>query len=297
MSRAGGALDLDRLGRLEPIAMAQVALWAVLGAALYEILTLYDHGLLSGDKAATVSVLGHLLPTAVMESRSVYLLSRVVFVIACLLWAVNRCLPWSAWVATLAHTLHVSIYFEQIPYWDHKVQLIGSLLIPFCLWAHFHGRAIEQARRAGTVWSEPLAPRWLIWIGTIHVALFYGYAGITKLIWGGWQLFDGLTFQLYVYRMGRPHGWIGQLIVQHRWLAQVGIICATALELSALVALISRRWRVICGLILISFHVVNEFLFVGFLFRSNIVALLIFFVVCPLWQMRLERSAAEAEAA
>jgi hypothetical protein len=219
------------------------------------------------------------LPDAVLLDGRVFAACGLLFPAGALLWGAGRCLPWSAWLATLSFTAVVALYLEGSSQATHVAHLTNTLLFVYLMWYHFYDRDIRAARRQGRFWRTALYPRWAHSLSVFAVGLFYGLSGLTKLSQSGLAWANGTSLQLWATLWGDPESLGTRLILSSRPLA-AGLQWATLVgETGGLVAIVSARLRPLVGLALIGFHAGSIWVF-GWGFHANVAILALVFLPC-----------------
>lgn len=210
------------------------------------------------------------LPAEVLFDDVLYWTLRWAFVGFAVLWALHLALPWSSWLAALAFTATVSVYQQRWSSVDHTLHVTNMALLAWALGYHAAAGVMRRARRQGRFWSTPVFPRWTRWLAVVHVALFYGLAGISKLRVSGLDWPNGLSLQLWIHVFGQRDTAMSQWLLGHRGAAAAVQWAALTVELSALAAPLSRLARPVVGLALVAMHV-GIWRSFGWSFAGNVV--------------------------
>jgi hypothetical protein len=280
--------SLDWLGERSRPHYGQLTLWTLLACAL--ALCAYfqtHHGgpHPRGPRTGPATVLSF-LPDAVLLDRRVFAACGLLFAAGAPLWAARRCLPWSAWLATLSFTLVVALYLESSSQATHVAHLTNTLLIVYLMWYQFYDADIRTALREGRFWRTALYPRWAHALSVFAVGLFYGLSGLAKWSQSGLGWPNGTSLQLWATLWGDPESFGTRLILSSRPLA-AGLQWATLIgETGGLVAILSTRLRPLVGLLLIGFHAGSIGVF-GWGFHANVAILALVFLPCSTWVPRL----------
>lgn len=292
--RLASRLDL---ARLEPGRFGRLSLWVLLALAAMLMNQLPLDHLYQGVRVGTVSAAG-LLPEPLRTGPSAFPLLHAVFLVCALLWAFTWAVPGSAWGATLAFTLYVSLYLENVPHWDHKCHVVNLILFVYCAWYHIHAAAIRRAARARRLWTAPIYPRWVYLASVFAICCHYMLAGVSKLVEGqGVRWADGLTLQMWVLARGDGFTGLGAQVVNHRGLALALQATVLAVELAMPLALLFPWFRVAAGLFFTGFHVSARTIFPDVVFTANMVVVCTFFLLPPVltwgerWALPTETSA------
>jgi len=171
-------------------------------------------------------------------------------------------------------------YFEQRPYVDHTFQATAMTLCLWAMWGCFYARTIREALLERRLFETPLVPRWLHACFVFYMGLFYGLAGLSKLIDSGAGWVNGTSMQLWVLIFGKPDALVAGWIVESRPIAQ-GLQGATLIvELCALPAIFVPRLRLPVAVALLGFHV-GQIVVFGWEFYATMALLgLAFLPVC-----------------
>jgi hypothetical protein len=286
-------MNLDWLGeRIRPL-YGQVILWVLLACALcLAAYFLSHHGgahphgprnrvsiLTPQPEAAPPSLLS-LLPDALLQNRPLFWSCGALFVLGAILWVAGLLLPWSGWLCALSFTAVVALYLENASQATHVAHLTNVLLLLHALWYHFYAAEIRHARREGCFWQRDLYPRWVHSLSVFAIGMFYGLAGLSKLLEGGLGWANGVSLQLWVSLWGNPDSLWTQLILDNRNVARALQWATLLSEVGALPALFLPRFRLACALALVGFHIGQIAVF-AWGFHANMILLLLVFA--PPW--------------
>jgi hypothetical protein len=280
--------DFDWLGERSRPHFGVLSLWALLACALplcMYFLTHWGGPHPHGDRIGPATVLSF-LPDALLLNQRVFLGCGVVFVASALLWALQRLLPWSSWLAALSFTAVVALYLENSSQATHVAHVTNMLLLVCALWYHFYSDEIRAALRERRFWKTPLYPRWAHAASVFSLGLFYGFSGLTKWWQSGWGWPNGVSLQLWTNLWGDPESPWTQLILENRTFAAGLQWAALLAETSGLLAIVSWWLRPWIGLALIGFHIGQIAVF-DWGFHANMVALALFCLPVDVWIARL----------
>ena len=229
----------------------------------YLTTSLYYSGLYQGIKVGPISLLGWFLPSTLMVNPLALQASGLLFLVTGVLWLFGRGVPWSSWLATISFTVFMSLYVENVPFWDHQMNLANQLLWVFCFYHHFYPEGKERP-----VWLHPMF--------LFCIVSGYAMSGLAKLVQCGWGWADGISLQLWVWSIGYPEraSWLMESRELASWL-QVAVLW---LELSLPLCFWLKPYRVVAGLGLIAFHLLSFYLFQYINFVGNAVLLAVFLV-------------------
>jgi hypothetical protein len=262
----------------------QVSLWVTLACcaslAVY-FLTHATHGAPAGPRQWPVTVFSW-LPDRILAWPPAQWAFAVVFYACAPLWALRRAVPWSAWLTAVGFTGTVALYVENHVDLTHTSHVACMVLWIHALWYTVEAERIRQATSDGTFWRTPLYPEWAYWLGVGYIGVFYGFSGWLKLLHSGPGWANGVSMQLWAYMWGDPASPFTAPILKHRWLAQALQAVTLLAEAGAPLALVSRRARVVLGILLIGFHIGAISVF-RWGFHSNAVLIALYFLPVREW--------------
>lgn len=228
----------------------QFVIWTLLATAL--ILAFWPFQLHAGARSNLVSLLSW-LPTFLLVHPLTWWIVRVLLIAGVALWAMQRCLPWSCWLATLAFTALWSLHVETTHNTAHIFNMPNMLLIIQCLWISADAPLIRSRLQSGTYWTLPLVPRWVTLASIAYIGIFHSAAGLSKLAFSGTGWANGTSLQLWTYLWGRPWSPTTQLLLSHRAVAQGLQIFTLIIETAAILA-VFPRFRPWIGWALLAFY-------------------------------------------
>lgn len=217
------------------------------------------------------------LPDALVLDPRLRYACFAVYVVAAGIWLAGRLVPWSGWLAAVAFTSAMALHHEAWDQTNHTTHLTAVLLITCALWYHFEASGIRRARAEQSFLSTPLYPRWAYELSILTVGLFYGWAGLSKLLDSGLGWPNGVSLQLWVREFGDPSSLFGAALLANRPLAVALQVTTLAVELAALLAIVIPRLRLLVGLGLTAFHAGVVLVF-GWGFHANAVIVLILLI-------------------
>jgi hypothetical protein len=274
------------LRRSDPC-FGQVSLWANLlccaGLAVY-FLAQADYGPKLGQRQWPVTIFSF-LPEAVLHWRPAQWLMATVFYVSAALWALRRVVPYSGWLTAIGFTGTVALYVENNVDLTHTSHVACMFLWIHALWYQVEAEQIRLSTRDGTFWDTPLYPQWAFSLGVFYIGLFYGMSGWLKLLQSGPAWADGVPMQVWAEMWADRDSWFTPLIRRHRWVAQVMQVLTLIGEAGAPLAIISRRARVVLGVLLICFHVGAISVF-RWGFHANAVLIALYFLPVREWVER-----------
>lgn len=286
MKKISDILPQYGLRKFSHVLFGQWTLWLILIASYFAYENLSLDAMYRGEKAETVSLAGLFLSTSLLENKILFEVAKWVYFVSAVLWFFNRFLPYSSWVCTLSFTTVMGLYFENIPFSDHQGIMINVLMLIYCLWPHFHHRALRQAMKDGTYWRSALFPNWVHFLSVVYIASYYSLSGMAKVLGSGFGWADGVTLQLILYKSGAP---LDQFpmdwVMGSTAIAQALQMSTLMLELSFVLIIFSKVYRVIAGLSICAFHVVNGIIFSDVDFGLNVVVVLCVCVVHPTYHL------------
>ena len=250
----------------------QFITWVVIYIAIEEVFSRFPTD--PGDRAGTVTVLSFL--PDLLTSSVVFTLARWVLVIAGILWALQLLLPFSSWLTALALTTVLALYYENSNHISHVYNLTNIVLIIHAMWYHFHYREIKQALRRNCFWQSDLYPNWVFWLSLFCIAIYHSFAGLSKLGVSGPQWANGVSLQLWTYLWGRDESLSYYLIVSNRPVAMLLQVGTLIIETLTVVALFSRRLRLLVGIGLVGLYIgiLDSF---DYRFEYNLMLVICFF--------------------
>jgi hypothetical protein len=268
----------SRLAQLEERTLPhfnQVVVWTLLATAA--ILALWPFELGSGQRTGFASLLVW-LPDAIVTSGAVWLSLRAVLLTGCVLWSLNRLLPWSCWTVVFAFTGLWSLHVETTYNTAHIFNMANMLLMIQAIWITADAPLIRLRMHDGEYWIQPLVPRWVSLASIAYIGIFHSAAGLSKLAYSGPSWANGTSLQLWTYLWGLPWSPTTRLILSSRTLAQALQVGTLVVETAGVFAVIPglRPW---IGWGLIGFYagVLATFDY-GFQFNAILTAL--YFLPC-----------------
>ena len=190
------------------------------------------------------------------------------------LWILQRLLPFSAWLTALLFTLAWAVRLENMGKTIHVSHLTALLLWVLAWWRQETIEEFQEARDQGQSWSGLFYPEWVFQSCLAITALFYGWAGWSKLASSGFDWANGISMQLWTRLWGNPHVFATHWVLESRPLSMFLQALSLVLEVLAPLAILGlfRTW---IGLGLIGMHLGIVTIF-GWGFHGNmiIVALL-----------------------
>lgn len=238
-----------------------MSLYILLGICFYLTLTFRAESFGIGEKGITASAIGYVLPQSFIRNREIFDLVRIVFCISAISWCMGLLIPFSSWCSVFSFTIFGSLVHENVPYILHKYHVPNALLVVNALWYHFYKDALNGSWSDKDFWSKRSYPEWVHWSSVCVISIFYGYSGLSKLLYSGLEWPNGVTLQLWTLMWGDKKSSITELILSNRQIAAVVQSIVLIAECLAPFAIISKKIRVICGVVLVGFHVINERVF------------------------------------
>jgi hypothetical protein len=273
--------------------------WSELKAALtertpgrYGLISLYLWLLLGGFQVVVaphsppgprlhhLSVMGLVLPEAVLSDDRLFLALQIAYFPLAALWAMRVRIPWTSWAATVVHTMAISMSQESMDYAEKSYHVVGLMLIIHAAWYQFARVELRQPAKSRELFRSPVYPRWVFYLSLLALCMTYTDAGWTKLVLNGPGWANGLSLQVWVAVDAGWDSWLARILNAHRGLAQVGQIGVLLAESLSFTCLFSRPARRIIGVVLLGFHLAIELLF-GFQFYGNIVGVLLLLIIGP----------------
>ncbi len=274
------------LRRSTPL-FGQITLWVTLlccsSLAVY-FLANATHGQPAGPRQWPVTVFSW-LPDRVLAWPPAQWAFAALFYASALLWAFRLAVPYSGWLTAIGITGTISLYVENHVDLTHTSHVAVMFTWIHALWYHVEAENIRRASADGTFWRAALYPEWVYWLGLSYIAMFYGFSGWLKLLHSGPGWANGVSMQIWTHMWGDPSSPFTGLILRHRWIAQVMQVLTLIAEAGAPLAIISRRARVVLGLLLIGFHIGAISVF-KWGFHSNAVLIALHFLPVREWLQR-----------
>lgn len=263
---------VDDLLRLDRPHFGQLVTWLLLVFALTLAAAPFEYT--TGERIGPATVISW-LPHRWLSAPAGYEVARWMLVVSAVLWAARRMIPLSCWASVVAFTTLWSLRMENSTGAAHIYNATNMLLVIQALWYTFYAREIKRSMRSGTFWSTPLFPRWAFLLAVFYLGLFHSCAGLSKISSSGLDWGNGLSLQLWVKMDGWPRSPFGQLILANRTFARIVQSAALVLEMTAILAVLSRPLRIFVGIGLLGFYagVLTTFVDYGFHFNAILVAL------------------------
>ena len=192
-----------------------------------------------GERGGFVSLLSW-APTEFVRSPYAWYTFRALLVVSLILWAVNRWLPWSCWLTTIAFTGLWSLHVETTHNTAHIFHMTNILLVIQSLWITADARLIRRRLQSGTFWTEPLVPRWVALASIAYIGIFHTAAGLSKLSTSGPNWANGTSLQLWTYLWGRPWSPTTQLLLSSRTAAQALQVFTLVIETAGVLAIFPK---------------------------------------------------------
>jgi hypothetical protein len=234
----------------------QVALWAILICAAF--LAVYflanaTQGRVGHERQWPVTVFSF-LPDRILFWRPAQWAFAALFAVNALLWAFRLGVPYTGWLTALGFTGTIALYVENHVDMTHTSHVTCMFLWIYALWYHVEADALASAPW-WDFWDAPLYPQWTFSLGVFYLGLFYGMSGWMKFLTSGPGWANGVSMQIWAEMWGDRSSPLTWLILQHRWVSQWMQALTLIAECAAPLAIVSRRARVVLGLLLISFHI------------------------------------------
>lgn len=222
-------------------------------------------------KSEVVSVAGLLVPETWWSAPAALWAGRAALWGGALLWLHGRWRRLGAWSTTLGMLWLGSLYWEDLPWFRHKMVPPFWLLV--LLVAAEHARVTDR---------RGLAPRWVREGAVFALAAFYVGAGAQKLLASGLRWGDGVALQLWLERLGDRDSLVRAWVIENASVAALLASVALALELAVALAVPLPRLRPWLAAAIIALHVgIDRVLHIDF--RSNIVLVAVVLLPWPNW--------------
>lgn len=278
---------INQLGETFEPYFGQLSLFVVLSLSVY--LSYETHlNFRTLAKGVPISLLGYLLPQGYLSDLSLFQACKWILWLAASLWlavpflgfcsrrTLRILITLSTWTTYASYVSVASIYWENLPFYLHKFVLPSWLLLIYALWYHFYKQEIINALKLGVFWQTALYPRWTYALSVYVMALYYTFAGISKLrstlTWG-----NGLSLQLWTYLYGDRTSPFAKFILYDRTYASLFQGGVMILECLTFLSIFNTRLRMLIGLCLLFFHLAVDMTF-HINFSPNMVLLVIFFM-------------------
>lgn len=233
-------------------------------------------------KGEVVSVAGLLVPVAWWSAPAALWAGRVALWGGALLWLHGRWRRIGAWTTALGMLWLGSLYWENLPWFRHK--MVPPLWLLVLLVAAEHARVRDP---------PGLAPRWLREGAVFTLAAFYAGAGAHKLLASGPRWGDGVALQLWLDRLGDRDSLVRAWVIADAGVAALLASAALVLELAVALAVPLPRLRPWLAAGLIALHLgIDRVLHIDF--RSNIVLVAVVLLPWPRWLAAARRRARPA---
>lgn len=268
---------------------AQLVTWILLATALVLALVPLDHRV--GPRQGPVTLLSW-LPADVLHSPAMLLAMRGVLLVGAGLWLFQRLLPWSCWLTVIGFTGVWSLHVETTYNAAHIFHMANNLLVIQALWVTFYAREIRASLRAGTYWTTPLVPRWVVLAGVAYIGIFHTAAGLTKLIYSGPAWANGVSLQLWTHLFS-PRHWMpsASMILGSRTLAAALQWGTLVIETAGVLAIFPRL-RTAIGVGLLAFYA-GVLLTFDYGFHFNALFTALYFLPFDRWLTRPAHSLPE----
>lgn len=222
-------------------------------------------------KGEVVSVPGLLVPGAWWSAPAALWAGRAALWGGALVWLLGRYRRVGAWSTALGLLWLGSLYWEDLPWFRHK--LVPPFWLLVLLVAAEHARVTDR---------RGLAPRWVREGAVFVLATFYAGAGAHKLLASGLRWGDGVALQLWLERLGDRHSVVRAWVIEDASVAALLASTALALELAVALAVPLPRLRPWLAAGLIALHIgIDRVLHIDF--RSNIVLVAVVLLPWPGW--------------
>lgn len=252
-------------------AFGQLVTWFLLIAGV--VMTVQSYEMAPGARSSAPSTVLSWLPPDWLARGELFHIFRGLFLVGGSLWAVNRFLPWSCWLATTGFIGLWAMHLENTWAGAHIFHAAAMLLVVQSLWCSFCGREITAAWNSGHYWNSPVYPRWVYLLGLAYLGLFITYAGLAKLLYSGSGWANGLSLQLWVHMDGYRWSPLTHLVLENRTITRFLQILTLVVETAGILALPFPRLRIPIGLGLCGFYCGVLLIFpYGFLFNLILTA-------------------------
>ncbi len=185
------------------------------------------------------------------------------------LWLCQRLLPFSSWLTALLFTLAWAVRLENMGKTIHVSHLSALLLWVLAWWRQETLKEFREACSQGQSWSGLFYPEWVFQSCLTIAALFYGWAGWSKLASSGLDWANGISMQLWTKLWGNPDFFATNWVLESRPFTIFLQALSLALEVFAPLAILPffRTW---IGIGLIGMHIGIVTIF-GWGFHGNMI--------------------------
>jgi hypothetical protein len=257
----------------------QLVVWCLLGTAA--ILAVWPTFVIREGSRQGHATLLFWLPDAVLDSPAMFWLFRTALVLGIGLWAIQRWLPWSCWLAVIGFTGLWSMHVENTFNTAHIFHLANNLLVIQAIWHTADASAIRDTLARKAFWTTPLVPRWVSLASIAYIGIFHTAAGLSKLAESGPGWASGTSLQIWTYLWGYSWSPTTWFIVSSRTLTRILQIATLVFETAGILALLPRL-RLWIGLGLVAFYagVLATF---DYGFQFNALFTVLYLLPCERW--------------
>lgn len=254
--------------------LGQFVIWVLIYIAItktYSTLPIFF-----GERVSPVTVLSF-LPESILTSSLVFKVCRDALLVAGILWTFQLLLPLSCWITVLSFTAIVALFYENASHIAHVFNLANIVLIIHAMWYQFYHREIKESLARGRFWRTHIYPKWVVFLSVFCIAIYHTYAGVSKLAESGLQWANGVSLQLWLHLWGLEDSFLSELLVSNRSIAIATQAITLLFETGAILAILSRKFRIAVGLALLGlyFGVLESF---GYRFEYNALLVAVFFL-------------------
>lgn len=201
-----------------------------------------------------LTVLGYIIPDAVMSSATILILGKLTYFTSALLWFAGIAPRLPAWLAVGSFFLTLSMQIETEHYTRHQPFAVAPFLLALLACGELC-RGQSRHLADGILRRRP-SPMWLYWAPLLWLAIGYTYSGALKLFGTPHSWLDGYGLQLSIllFGDGSPRFAVSRYIVSHSWVAATMQIVSLFAEAGALMVIFGARARLIWGTTIVLMH-------------------------------------------
>ncbi|GEM_PF-5385466 len=213
-----------------------------------------------GEIGVPATLIGHFFREA-LSNPIIFDYSRIVFLVAGGLWSLNLLTPFTGWLTSLSYLLFTSMIFENSPGAErHSIHLVPMLFLIFSIYYQFYSQELKNSISIPNgIKLDISGPRWCIDLLVFVIGINHSWAGFSKFLESGLGWSNGISLQLWVHMWGQDN-YLNDLIINSTRFAIFSQWSVIIVESSAVCAFFFRKNRVWWGLLLIFFHLVNQWM-------------------------------------
>lgn len=211
-----------------------------------------------GEIGIPATLIGHISRTALSDPL-LFEFSRGAFALFGLLWCLQLLTPLTSWLTSLSYLVFASMIFENSPGAErHSIHMVPMVFLTFSLYYSFYWREIKESLK-GKLNKQVLGPSWGFDLLVVAIGMSHSWAGISKIVESGLQWPNGHSLQIWVYLWGLDN-FLNKLVLGYNGFALFGQWAVLIVETSAIGALFFKKNRFWWACVLVSFHLVNQWM-------------------------------------